>query len=154
MKVTGVDEVRNNLSTYAKIVSDRRERSTVLAAGAQKVRQEAAKAPTPKSKRVHYYYSKAGRIAIKPGNLRRSMKVFRQRDGDVAIGPRVLLRVVGMSEIGATAKTASGFYAAALYGSASNFRMAIMEPALSRAQTAALAAIQKRYEKLHQKLTR
>lgn len=152
--VQGVEQVAANLQRYAKTVSDRKERQNVLYAGGQKVAQTAAKAPTPKSKNVHYYYAKTGPIPIKPGNLRRSMRPYKDKQGDIQVGPKVLRRVVGMSEIGATKKTSSGFYAAALYGSASAFRQAVMEPALSRAQSQALAAMQKRYEKLHQKLTR
>lgn len=144
------------LRRYARTVSkDRAERVKVLAAGAQKVKHTAAKPPTPKSEKPHYYYAKAGKIEIKPGNLRKSMKVYRTKGGDVEVGPRVIKKVSGIyATLGQTAATSSGFYAAALYGSASAFRQAVMEPALSRAQSQALAAMQKRYEKLHQKLTR
>lgn len=154
IQVQGAKEVALNLTRYAATVSDRKERQRVLAAGGRKVAQTAAKPPTPKSKAPHHYYSKRGPIKIVPGNLRRSMRQFQTKQGEVEVGPRVLRRVVGMEEIGRTQKTASGFYAAALYGSASAFRQAVMEPALSKAQTQALQAMRKQYERLHNRLTR
>lgn len=144
------------LGRYTRGVQDRREKTRIIAAGGQKVKQAAAKAPTPKSRRAHYYYpAKGGRIEIKSGNLQKSMKVYRTKGGDIEVGPRVIRKVSGVfTTLGATAATSSGFYAAALYGSVDAFRRAVMEPALIRSQTAALTAMQKRYERLHKSLTR
>jgi hypothetical protein len=155
VKVEGVSDVQKSLLEYQAKVKDAKQKAKLLSAGAQAVRKEAAKAPTPKSRKSHYYYpKKAGRVEIVPGNLRRSMRTYKTRQGDVEIGPKVLRRVAGLSEIGRTAKTASGFYAAALYGSASRFRREIMESALSRAEQKALAAIQKAYTKFHDEIIR
>lgn len=147
VKVTGIDEFNAKLLAYQKRLNTPKEKTAILAAGGAKVRQQAAKAPTPKSKKEHYYYSKAGKFTIEPGNLRKSTKVYRGRDGDVYVGPRVLRRITG--DIGKTAKTSSGYYAAAIAGSARAFRAAYMEPALGKATGAALQAIEKQFAKWH-----
>lgn len=155
VKVTGINEFNAKLLAYQKRLNTPKEKTAILAAGGAKVRQQAAKAPTPKSSASkkpqptapHYYYTKFGRVEINSGNLRKSMKVYRGRDGDVYVGPRVLRRITG--DIGKTAKTSSGYYAAAIAGSARAFRAAYMEPALGKATGAALQAIEKQFAKWH-----
>ncbi len=147
VKVTGINEFNAKLLAYQKRLSAPKEKTAILAAGGQQIRREAAKAPTPKSKKEHYYYSNGGKFTIQRGNLRKSMQVFRGRDGDVYVGPRVLRRITG--DIGKTAKTSSGYYAAAIAGSARAFRAAYMEPALGKATGAALQAIEKQFAKWH-----
>lgn len=156
VKIEGINELRQTLNKYKREVSSAKERNSVLFPGGEEVRKEAAKAPTPKSRKVHYYYPKKGskRVAIRPGNLRQSMKTYKAKTGDVLVGPKVLRKVVGMEEIGRTRRTASGYYAAMLYKSANNFRQAVMEPAMAKATAKAIAAIEKAYEKFHDKLTR
>ena len=148
MQVTGINELNAALRQYQAQVSNPRQKTAILAAGGAKVRQAAAKAPTPKSTEKHYYYSKGKKIEIKPGNLRRSMKVFKGREGDVYVGPRVLRQLPG-STIGQTARTSSGYYAAMIYGSASAFRRTIMEAAAQSAAGAAFQAIEKRFAAWH-----
>jgi len=114
------------------------------------VRQAAAKAPTPKSTAVHYYYYQGRKTEIRPGNLRRSMRVYKGREGEVYVGPQFLRRITTPT-IGQTAKTSSGYYAAALYGSASAFRRTIMEAAAQSAAGAAFQAIEKRFAAWHKK---
>lgn len=148
VQVTGINEFNAKLLAYQKKISTPKEKTAILAAGGAQVRKEAAKAPTPKSKTAHYYYSKsAGRVQIHSGNLRRSMKVFRGKEGDVYVGPRVLRKITG--DIGKTAKTASGYYAHMIYKTAAAFRSRIMEAALSKAQGAAFQAIEKQFAKWH-----
>lgn len=154
IQVEGIDQLRKRLKGYLRRVKNVKEKTRILAAGGVQVRKVAAQSPTPKSSKVHYYYSKkGGKIPITPGNLRRSMKVYKGKEGDVFIGPHVLRRVAGLAEIGRTQKTASGYYAAALYGSAARFRQMIMETALDKSSPAALRAIEKAYKRYHDKIS-
>lgn len=157
IQIQGISEFNRKLNDYQKRVSNPKVKTRILAAGGQKVRQVAAKEPTPKSDpnkkpfptSPHYYYSGRGKVEIVPGNLRKSMKVFRGKEGDVYVGPRVLRRLAGASKIGQTAATSSGYYAHMIYKTASAFRVRIMEAALSKAQSAALNAVEKAFTKFH-----
>lgn len=149
VQVQGINEFNRKLNEYQKRVSSSKVKTRILAAGGQKVRQEAAKEPTPKSPKAHFYYAKSGKVEIVPGNLRKSMKVFRGKEGDVYVGPRVLRRLAGASKIGQTAATSSGYYAHMIYKTASGFRVRIMEAALRKAQSAALNAVEKAFTKFH-----
>ncbi len=157
IQVQGISEFNRKLNEYQKQVSNPKVKTRILAAGGQKVKQAAAKAPTPKSDpnkkpfptAPHFYYSKRGKQEIISGNLRKSMKVFRGREGDVYIGPRFLRSVAGLSKIGQTAATSSGYYAHMIYKTASQFRTRIMEAALTKAQGAALDAVDKAFTKFH-----
>lgn len=149
IQVQGISEFNRKLNEYQKQVSGPKVKTRILAAGGQKVRQAAAKAPTPKSSKSHFYYAKSGKVEIVPGNLRKSMKVFRGKEGDVFVGPRVIRRIGATSKIGQTAATSSGYYAHMLYKTASQFRTRIMEAALAKAQGAALNAVDKAFTKFH-----
>lgn len=149
IQIQGISEFNRKLNDYQKRVSNPKVKTRILAAGGQKVRQEAAKEPTPKSPKSHFYYAKSGKVEIQSGNLRKSMKVFRGKEGDVSVGPRVLRRLAGASKIGQTAATSSGYYAHMIYKTASAFRVRIMEAALSKAQSAALNAVEKAFTKFH-----
>ena len=149
IQVQGISEFNRKLNEYQKQVSNPKVKTRILAAGGQKVKQAAAKAPTPKSQKTHFYYAKSGKVEIQPGNLRKSMKVFRGKEGDVFVGPRVIRRIGATSKIGQTAATASGYYAHMVYKTASQFRTRIMEAALTKAQGAALDAVDKAFTKFH-----
>jgi len=156
VNITGIQELQQGLNTYLRGVSNPKQKIRILAAGGQVIKRTAAKAPTPKSKKVHYYYPKKGanRVAIFPGNLRKSIKVFRGKDGDIYVGPKVLRRLSGLSEIGKNAKTSSGYYASMIYGKASRFRIAILENAIATNSAKILNAIQTTYAKIHRQTTR
>ncbi len=149
IQVRGIDELTARLNAYQKQVSDPKVKTRIMAAGGQVIKKATATSPTPKSKKDHWYYPTKGgaRVKVFSGNLRKSMKVFRGKDGDVYIGPQVLKRVTG--DIGKTAKTASGYYAATIFKSAANFRREVTERAASLTMTKVLAAVQKAYAKFH-----
>lgn len=149
IQVQGISEFNRKLNEYQKQVSSPKVKTRILAAGGQKVRQAAAKAPTPKSSKSHFYYAKSGKVEVVPGNLRKSMKVFRGKEGDVFVGPRVIRRIGATSKIGQTTATSSGYYAHMIYKTASQFRTRIMEAALAKAQGAALDAVDKAFTKFH-----
>lgn len=150
IQVQGIEALNRRLREYQKEVSSQKAKTSILAAGGQAVKRAAAKAPTPKSKKDHKYYSGKGTVhVIKSGNLRKSMKVYRGREGDVYVGPQFLRRAPAV--MGETTKTSSGYYAAALYGSALRFRREIMETALLASQQKAFAAIEKAFARYHQK---
>lgn len=145
-------ELSEALQRYLKRVATKGRKAQILRAGAGQVRKVARQSPTPKADRVHYYYQKktGKKFAIQPGNLRKSMALFRDRRDDIQVGPRVIRRLTG-DDIGKTVKTASGFYAAALFGSASSFRITIMEAALQKAKTAAFQKMEQKFAQIHAK---
>lgn len=154
LSVQGLEALQASMQRYLRTVNNPRQKQRLLFVGGREVRKESAKAPTPKSTKPHFYYRKGQKIKIIPGNLRRSMKVYRAKTGDVLIGPRVLRKIGNVDAIGRTQKTSSGYYASMIYKGAAMFRQRIMEPALSRATAAALRAIDKAYNRLHNSLTR
>jgi hypothetical protein len=163
--ISGIEELRRNMQGYLKEVATKKERQTVLLAGGRVLRNK-ARANIKKHKKIYTYqrngkritikhnplryYSKFGDAIVYPGNLRKSMYVFKKRDGDVAIGPRVL-RKIRSSEIGDTVKNSSGWYASTLYRSATNFRTLVTERALSSNLEAISTAMQIAYKRIHEK---
>ncbi|MBK7873918.1 MAG: hypothetical protein IPJ74_26335 [Saprospiraceae bacterium] len=150
---TRPEEMSFALKNYLKRVATKSKKVQILRSGAGEVRKVARQSPTPKSKKLHYYYSKRGKTPIYPGNLRKSMSLFRDRKDDIQVGPKVIRRLTA-SEIGQTTKTASGFYAAALFGSASRFRIRIMEAALQKARSAAFQKMERKFAQIHAKENR
>ena len=134
-----------NLNKYINAVK-KRERIPILRVGATEVRNYVRIASTtPKSKKNHWYYKKTGsyidrtttRIPIYSGNLRKSIRMYKDRNDDFQVGPH-FLRSIKADQIGKTVYTASGYYAAALYGTASQFRQKVMEPAVEAARKKAV----------------
>lgn len=146
--LTRPGEISKALGAYLDRASSPAQKVAILRAGAIVIRNAARKPPTPISEKMHYAYLKNNRVTIHPGNLRKSMAVFRTRDNDVVIGPRVIQKNIGQ-EFGRTVATASGYYASFIYGSASAFRKQIMESALSGNQNAAFEAITRKYAEVH-----
>lgn len=144
-------ELSNALKRYLERAATKSRKTQILRAGAGEVRKVARQSPTPKSKRVHYYYSKRGKIPITPGNLRKSIALFKDRKENIQVGPKVI-RQLTAAEIGQTTKTASGFYAAALFGSASQFRIRTMEAALQKARSAAFQKMEQKFAQIHAKV--
>lgn len=139
-----------SLRQYLTLVTSKPQKRKILNAGGQEIRRVAKEQTVTLGEReIHYLYSKrSGKVAIHKGNLRRSINVFISRRGGLAlIGPKVLKSAP--PEMGRTIKTASGYYAAMIYGSAAAFRQAELEPALSIAQSAAVSAVQKKYAEVH-----
>lgn len=149
VKITGIEELKKNMRGYLDQVGTRKERQKVLLAGG-KVLRNAAKRKIPKAAQPHYYYAKAGKVEIKPGNLRQSMYAFKQKDGNVSVGPRVIRRVSGvLKTLGETPKTSSGFYASMLYNNAKSFREKVTDTALSNSLTSINNAMQKAFQRVH-----
>ena len=146
--LTKPGEIRQALDIFLHRVSTPSQKVAILRAGAVVIRNESRKAPTPISEKIHYGYLKKQKVTIHPGNLRKSMAVFRTRDNDVQIGPRVIRKSVP-AEFGKTIPTASGYYASFIYGSASAFRRQIMETALGKSQQAAFEAIVAKFAQVH-----
>ena len=135
------DQLRREVATI-------KEQQQILSAGAAPIVSK-SKTYIKKSRQEHFYYQKGKKIPIKPGNLKLSMRQYKQRDGYVSIGPRVLKKVAG--QIGDSAKTASGYYAAALYKSASNFRRQVTERTASATQTKSIERMEKQVARILKK---
>lgn len=149
MQLQGAQQLQQNIKRYLDEVATKRERQKVLLAGA-KVLRNASRSKIPKSKKPHYYYAKAGKVEIKPGNLRKSMYAFKEKSGIVSVGPRTISRVSGaLQTLGESPKTSSGFYAAALFKSAQSFRQRVTETALASALNKIDIAMQKAYQRIH-----
>ena len=149
VKITGIEELKKNMRGYLDEVGTRKEKQKVLLAGG-KVLRNASKRRIPKAAQSHYYYAKAGKVEIKPGNLRQSMYAFKQKDGNVSVGPRVIRRVSGkLQTLGESPKTSSGFYAAMLYNNAKSFKDKVTDAALTNALTSINNAMQKAFQRIH-----
>lgn len=123
----------------------------VLRAAAQEVRKE-AKTIVPKGQKIRKL-SRKNPVTIYPGNLRKSLYIFRTKGNDVQVGPRYLKKIKA-DDIGRTVRTASGYYAAALAGSATLFRQRYLEPALRQSIEAAFKAADKKGTEVHERLIR
>ena len=149
MQLQGAQQLHNNIKKYLDEVATKRERQKVLLAGA-KVLRNASRSKIPKSKQSHYYYAKAGKVEVKPGNLRKSMYAYKEKNGIVSVGPRYIRKVSGaLQTLGESPKTSSGFYAAALFKSAQSFRQRVTETALASALNKIDIAMQKAYQRIH-----
>jgi len=162
--ITGIDELRRNMQRYLNEVATKKERQKVLLGGGRVLRNK-ARTNIPRHKKVYtyqrggkriaikhnplYYYTKSGgKVVSYPGNLKKSMYAFKKKDGDVAVGPRVL-RKIGSQELGKTPKTSSGWYASMLYKKAANFRRQVTESALASSLSAIDLAMQAAYKRIH-----
>jgi hypothetical protein len=144
-----IETLQRNVRGYLEEASTVKERHRILLAGGRVLRT-AAKRNIPKAAKRHFYYSKAGKIEIVPGNLQRSMYAFKTRQKTVEVGPRVIRKIAGKyDKIGDAPKSSSGYYAAALFRSASNFRRQVTESALSTAAARIDAAMQKALARVH-----
>lgn len=149
-QVTGKKEFYQRMRGYVKAVSTVKEQQQVLRAGGVVVRNKAKRMIEPAEKSV-FYYRGGKKAEIKPGNLANSMYVFREKTGDVSIGPRVLNRINNGDVLGETPKKSSGYYAAQLYGSAIAFRKQVTEPALSASFGKMIQAMDRAYNRIHKK---
>jgi hypothetical protein len=148
-QVQGLEELNKTFAELKDLVATPKEVQQILTAGAAPMVAQAKKY-IKKSKEDHYYYYKAkGRKSlIKSGNLQKSIRFFRQRNGNVSIGNRV-----GKAEkvMGDSTKTASGYYAAALYKSAVNFRRQVTEKAVAASFKKGLLKMEQRVSKILKK---
>lgn len=149
-QVVGSAEFIQKMRGYIKSVSTIRERHQILKSGSMVARNKAKKS-IPKAAKSHYYYYKGKKAEIKPGNLRNSMYVFREKTGNVSIGPRVLRSISNGQVLGEKPKKSSGFYAAMLYKNATNFRTKVIEPAVYSSFDKMLKAMDKAYNRIHAK---
>lgn len=149
IRAQDLEALKRNMRGYLDEVATKRERQRILLAGGRVLRT-AAKRNIPKAAKKHFYYAKAGKVEIIPGNLRQSMYVFKTKQKSVEVGPRRLRKISGKyDKIGDAPKSSSGFYAAALFKSAGNFRRQVIESALSTAISKIDAAMQKAFERVH-----
>lgn len=152
--VVGYDDFKKGLKTYTEGISDKKAIQKVLASGASIVVSSSRKI-VKKSTKAHYYTKKDGtRVKILPGNLSKSIGLFkvRRKSYDVEVGPRIVRKLDALTTLGATAKKSSGFYASALYKSASNFRNQVTEAAYNLSAAKALERMDKSFNRLHEAL--
>ena len=89
---------------------------------------------------------------IYPGNLAKSFYKFRSKRFRVTtteVGPK--FRSPAPKEMGKTSSKASGFYAAALAGSATLFRQKYMEPTAGAISSQAIQAAEAQVTRIHKK---
>ena len=148
-----MDSLRKNIRAYLEEASLPKEKQKILLAGGKVVRNAIKRGSYFKnSKKPNFYYSKQGRITILPGNLRKSIYVFKTQNGSVEVGPRVLRKIAGVyDKIGDKPKSSSGFYAAMLFKSASNFRRQVVEAAMQASISKIDTSMQKTLERLHRR---
>ena len=135
------------LKQYAQHLSLPETPKEVLSVGADVITKSVRNLSSPKSRKKHYYYRKGKKVEIKPGNLLKSTRNFFTRLKEYEVGPKVLRKLP--ETLGATVNTSSGYYASALYGSASAYRRRVLEPQL--ANPTVLTSIVLAFGKWHKK---
>lgn len=121
-------QVELSLKAYLKELSLPETPKEVLGIGADVVVKAVRQLPYPKSRKTHYYYRRGKKVEIKPGNLLKSTRKYFTSLKEYEIGPKILYKVP--DTFGASVYTSSGYYASALYGSASAYRRRVLEPQL------------------------
>jgi hypothetical protein len=149
IKVEGIEEFNKKVKELSSKVATKKEKQSIVRAGAPPV-VAAAKKIVRKADKDYPFFQKGKEYTIKVGNLRDSIMYFKQRDGDVSIGPR-RLKKLSSKTIGGGKKTSSGFYAAAHYKSASLFKSNVTEKALSQSTQKTLKAMDKAVERILKK---
>jgi len=147
-EIEGLKELREKFKDLSREVATDKEKQLILAAGARPIVSQSKKI-VPKSKKIHSYYYRGGAVAIMPGNLRKSIRFYKQRNGDVSIGPKKLRRTVGV--MGESPQSASGYYAAALYQKAAQYRQQVTEKALQAKLQQSLDLMDKQVTKILKK---
>jgi hypothetical protein len=159
--LTEVADVVKRLNEVAKDMTLSKRRA-ILRRAAGPVRQRSISL-APRSKRVHYRYSTpkiikgrrakrgtatAYRIAYHPGNLKKSLQVltFNRDRAGVYVGPK--FGKGDGKDRGRTVKTADGYYAQMVYGSAAAFGGRITEAALSSVKRQVTAIIEDGIKKI------
>lgn len=146
-----IEKITKGLDIYAKQFSSNKLSVQVLRAAAGEVRKAARKI-APLGKRVRPYF-RDKRFKIYPGNLRKSIYVFgKTRDGTVQVGPRFSRSVTG--DIGKTAASSSGFYAAMIWGNSAAFTRRVMYPALAASEAQAMKKAEAKADQIHARLAR
>lgn len=148
VKIEGAQAISNRFKELAREVATKKEKQQILAAGAAPIVTK-SRTLIPKSKETHYYQRGGKKIEIVPGNLRKSMRAYRQLDGNVSIGPRRLKKAPAV--FGADPKTASGFYAAARFKKAVNFRQQVTEKAAQEKTADSLKRMDKQIARILKK---
>jgi len=136
------------LNSLGNIITPAKRRQ-ILRRAAAPVRQRSISL-APRSSRVHYRYStpklfkgkrakrgtaKAYRIAYHPGNLKKSLQVltFPRDKSAVYVGPK-WAKGEAKKEHGRTVKSADGYYAQMVFGSAAAFGDRVTKAALGATQ--------------------
>lgn len=146
-------DMLKGIARYARAFEKESERFQVLLAASKEVVKEARKIRFKGKSRKRPYQVDPS-VTIYPGNLAKSMKSYKsKKTGDVYVGPRYLKRITA-KEMGRTLRTASGYYAAMLAGSAIDFRRMYMEPVLANSINNAFQSAEKQANKVHEKLIR
>lgn len=149
IEIQGLQQLNERLRALSREVVTPKEKQKIAAAGAPPI-VRASKKIAAKADKDYAFYRKGKKYTIKAGNLRLSIRSFRQRNGDVSIGPKRLKKLTG-EIIGSDRKNASGFYAAMHYKSASRYRQNVTEKAVSQSLQKSLAAMDKAVERILKK---
>lgn len=157
-----VKDVVRRLNEVTKEMSLSKRRA-ILRRAAGPVRQRSISL-APRSDKIHYRYStpkllkgrrakrgsaKAYRIAYHPGNIKKSLQVltFSRDKSGVYVGPK-RGKSAGGREFGRNTRTADGYYAQMIYGSAAAFGGRITEAALSSVKRQVTAIIEDGIKKI------
>lgn len=145
--------IQSNFEKLGKSINDRFIRRRAFLKAAQVVKKGVQSKITD-SKRPHYRYYMGDRITYHPGNLRKSIKrlPFR-RSPDVFVGPLLRNKRAGKN-VGASAGTAEGYYAAMSRGAnsdAEKFDREVLRPGIISSSAKAIQVAKKEVLKLMRK---
>ena len=139
-----IERLEKKLFKVVEEVSTKRSRNAILGPGATVV-SKAIQRETPIGKRKETpRRTKGGRVVYVRGNLRKSVRWLRKlkRGRKITIGP--LYNRNGGNVRGKNKRTADGYYAHMVFGSAFNFRQKVAIKGLNKSRARALAVIERR----------
>jgi len=139
-----IDRLEKKLFKAVELVSTKRARNAILGPGATIV-AKVVQRETPIGKRKETpRRTKGGRMVYVRGNLRKSVRWLRKlkRGRKITIGP--LYNRNGGNVRGKNKRTADGYYAHMVFGSARGFRSNVAIKGLNKSRARALAAIERR----------
>lgn len=142
--------IQQNFEKLGKTINDRYIRRRAFLKAAQVVKK-GVQSKIKDSKRPHYRKDVGRKITYYPGNLRKSIKrlPFR-RSPDVFVGPLLRNKRAG-ANVGKSAGTAEGYYAAMSRGvnsDAEKFEKEVLTPGIVSSSGKAIQVAKKEVEKL------
>lgn len=152
IEINDVGKLSEKLLKTINEIRSKRNRNKILFPAATVAAKAIASATPVGKRRQTKRVRKAGKVVYYAGNLRKSIQRITglRRSRVVVIGPFYNTKS-GATEFGKTKKTASGYYAHMLYGSAEGFGRRITRPAMAGAASQILAVLEKKYREVARK---
>ncbi len=151
--------VTGRLKRYSNLLNSAESYQVSLAGGRDVV--SALRQSVYKNEKIRVYDGSRGgkrRFTVYPGNLAKSFASYRSKRFSppgkwaVEVGPKFLRNAP--PEMGKTIRSASGYYAAAMAGTAALFRINFMEPIAATVAPEAITAMSNKLSEIHTRFWR